>query len=65
MEIEMKTYRLTIEIKDADGVFKEVTKMERLLPSGVGGELLQAMDEACKVIERREGLPGPEGGLSQ
>jgi len=54
-----------IEIQNDEGVFQEITTLERNLPDGVGGELLKAVMTECETIERRENLPGPEGGLSQ
>lgn len=58
-------YRIRIEVKNDDGTFEDVAVMERNLPQGVGGEILKAAMTACETIEEREGLPGPEGGMSQ
>ena len=54
-----------MEIQGADGAFRPVGTLERVLPRGSGGELLRAIFAACEAIEERENLPGPAGGLSE
>jgi len=63
--METNTYRIRMEIQGADGAFRPVATLERVLPRGSGGELLRAIFAACEAIEERENLPGPAGGLSE
>jgi len=63
--MEITRYRMRLEIRDDDGVYKEIAILERDLPAGVGRVLLETVTTACEAIEKRENLPGPEGGLSQ